>query len=65
VLCDEFNCRRLIGVDGREMSVVRLEDLGEDVFDLEKKFKSAQYLGHYIGLWYSFDVRTARVATER
>lgn len=36
MLCDEFNGRGLIGVDGREMSVVRLEDLGENVFDLEK-----------------------------
>jgi hypothetical protein len=65
VLRDELNSRCLIGVDGREMSVVRLEDLGENVFDLEKEFKSAQYLRHYIGLWSSFDVRTARVATER
>lgn len=65
MLSDEFNRRRLIGIDGREVSVVRLEDLGENVFDLEKELKSAQYLRHYIGLWSSFDNRTARFAVER
>ena len=43
VLCDEFDSRCLIGVDGGEVSVVRLEDLGENVLDLESEsFKSAQ-----------------------
>lgn len=65
MLCDEFNSRRLIGIDGREVSVVRLEDLGENVFDLEKEFKSVQYLRHCIGFWSSFDNRTARFAAER
>ena len=66
MLCDEFDGRCLIGVDGSEVSVVRLQDLGENVLDLESEnFKSAQFLGIYIGSQSSSKVRTARSAAER
>ena len=40
VLRDEFDSRCLVGVDGSEVGVVRFEDLGENVLDLESENSS-------------------------
>ena len=37
VLCDELNSGCLIGVDSREVSVIRFEDLRENVLDLQSE----------------------------